>query len=546
MLYATMRQRKIHVKNPTTVIQHGINVDELILEFDDEWALMDAIIAVFTLKYSEKEETEEGDTTKTAFVSKEVTKKMLHTFGKPVMVPWECLAHTGRLMVSCTGYVEGQKVMTTMYPDSYWNVVQCGPVNAELSVEPTPTLYEQVVAAAGRAIAAADAALEAEAKLLQDKENGVFDGEDGKTPRFEIGNVQTGAAGSQAQVSMSGTDTEPVFNFVIPRGKAGPAATVEIVGADSLPNGSLPTVTETEGSTKGARKYRIGIPNGGKGDTGDQGPPGDAGTPGSPGKPGLPGFNIWSYAMVWLDPPSWDDYAQEMKLNKAEFEEYWLPEGYEIKVGDIVIVDANPVYTVTADNGTEVTLTKTLVSIKGEQGQPGVGIERIERTSGDGSPGTTDTYTIYLSDGNTHQFTVYNGKDGKDGEDPDVDLMGDPTAYYTPVVTQPNGTGSMVVEYVASQEEMPPVDPVEVELPVGPQGPKGDTGDVGPQGPKGDAGDTGAQGPKGDKGDKGDTGPAGADGKTPVKGVDYFTAEDKTELVNSVLAALPTWTGGSY
>lgn len=38
----------------------------------------------------------------------------------------------------------------------------------------------------------------------------------------------------------------------------------------------------------------------------------------------------------------------------------------------------------------------------------------------------------------------------------------------------------------------------------------------------------------------------GQDGKTPVKGEDYFTPEDKADMVSSVLAALPTWTGGSY
>jgi hypothetical protein len=38
----------------------------------------------------------------------------------------------------------------------------------------------------------------------------------------------------------------------------------------------------------------------------------------------------------------------------------------------------------------------------------------------------------------------------------------------------------------------------------------------------------------------------GEDGKTPVKGTDYFTADDKTEMVNLVLAALTTWNGGSY
>lgn len=48
------------------------------------------------------------------------------------------------------------------------------------------------------------------------------------------------------------------------------------------------------------------------------------------------------------------------------------------------------------------------------------------------------------------------------------------------------------------------------------------------------------------KGDKGDTGATGADGKTPVKGTDYWTAADKAEIVADTLAALPTWTGGNY
>lgn len=38
----------------------------------------------------------------------------------------------------------------------------------------------------------------------------------------------------------------------------------------------------------------------------------------------------------------------------------------------------------------------------------------------------------------------------------------------------------------------------------------------------------------------------GKDGKTPVKGQDYDTPEDRAEIVNSVLSELPKWTGGSY
>lgn len=41
-------------------------------------------------------------------------------------------------------------------------------------------------------------------------------------------------------------------------------------------------------------------------------------------------------------------------------------------------------------------------------------------------------------------------------------------------------------------------------------------------------------------------GSAGTDGKTPVKGTDYWTAADKQEIVNSVIAALPDGTEVSY
>lgn len=50
----------------------------------------------------------------------------------------------------------------------------------------------------------------------------------------------------------------------------------------------------------------------------------------------------------------------------------------------------------------------------------------------------------------------------------------------------------------------------------------------------------GAQGPQGPKGD------TGVPGKTPVKGTDYWTAADKQEIVNSVIAALPDGTEVSY
>ena len=68
----------------------------------------------------------------------------------------------------------------------------------------------------------------------------------------------------------------------------------------------------------------------------------------------------------------------------------------------------------------------------------------------------------------------------------------------------------------------------------GPAGPKGDTGPVGPKGDPGAPGKDGTVGPAGPAGAKGDTGAAG---KTPVRGVDYWTASDKSGIVQDTLAS---------
>lgn len=233
MLYATVRQRKIHVKNPVTVIQNGIGVDWLTLDMDEEWKDMTSIVCVFTLHYSVQEEQTETvekddgtteEVTKTVTVEKEIAKEVLHTFGEPVLVPWECLTETGNLSVSCTGYVGDEKVMTTMMPDSFWNVVQNGPVTGEVPLEATPSLYEQVLAAAGEAKTAAQAANAVAVALELARETGEFDG---VSPTVEIGTV---SSGTEAQVTNSGTPQKAVFNFVLPRGPQGPTGKTGATG----------------------------------------------------------------------------------------------------------------------------------------------------------------------------------------------------------------------------------------------------------------------------------------------------------------------------
>lgn len=50
-------------------------------------------------------------------------------------------------------------------------------------------------------------------------------------------------------------------------------------------------------------------------------------------------------------------------------------------------------------------------------GFPGVGVQSFELTSGNHAPGTTDTYTITLTDGRKQTISVYNGADGQGSGD---------------------------------------------------------------------------------------------------------------------------------
>lgn len=137
----------------------------------------------------------------------------------------------------------------------------------------------------------------------------------------------------------------------------------------------------------------------------------------------------------------------------------------------------------------------------------GGSISKIEQTTTSVEDGGINVWTATLTDGSTYQFEVRNGQRGEKGD-----------------------TG-----------EQGPQGPQGETGPQGPKGDKGDTGEVGPQGIQGEVGPQGPQGiqgPQGEQGEQGETGQAGADGYTPLKGTDYFTEEDKTELVNAVLASL--------
>lgn len=174
--------------------------------------------------------------------------------------------------------------------------------------------------------------------------------------------------------------------------------------------------------------------------------------------------------------------------------------------------------------------------------------------------GTGEPYDIYIYDGvgkkwvNNGPLQGAKGDTGPQGPKGDQGPQGEKGATGATGATGPQGPKGdafTYADFTAAQLAAltGPQGPKGDTGPTGPQGPTGATGatgETGPQGPQGEKGATGATGPKGPQGEKGATGATGPQGPKPVKGTDYWTAADKSAMVNDVLAALPVWNGGSY
>lgn len=217
-----------------------------------------------------------------------------------------------------------------------------------------------------------------------------------------------------------------------------------------------------------------------------------------------------------------------------------------------MIVDA-----ITLETGQPASVSKSLVDEivkltfglprgdKGETGDigaEGVGIVSITLTSGNHAPGTSDTYTITLSDDSTFEFLVYNGTNGAGAGD----FLADGTVPMTGALQMNNNRITGVAEPTQDSDAARKADLVASNITFGDgqtfqqkydsgelTGAKGDpgpaatieigtvtTGEAGTSATVTNSGTSSAavfnftipRGAKGDKGDKGDTGPAGADG----------------------------------
>lgn len=167
--------------------------------------------------------------------------------------------------------------------------------------------------------------------------------------------------------------------------------------------------------------------------------------------------------------------------------------------------------------------------VKGEKGDPGAQGEK-GATGAAGAPGADGITPTIGANGNWFLGSTDTGKPsrGEKGDKGDTGAQGEPGKDGRPgTAGAPGATGTTFTPSVSADGTLSwtndggKTNPASVNI----KGPQGE------QGPKGEPGATGPQGPA---------------GHTPVKGTDYWTAADQTSMVNDVLVALPTWSGGAY
>ena len=188
----------------------------------------------------------------------------------------------------------------------------------------------------------------------------------------------------------------------------------------------------------------------------------------------------------------------------------------------------------------------------GDKGDNGVGIQSVTQTTTSTEDGGKNIVTVTKTDGSKSTFAVMNGRKGKDGTG--VTILGSYESEDALKAAHPTGNAgdAYLIDgylYVWSVKDSAWKNVGKIQ---GPQGEPGSPGATGPAGSDGRDGTsvtiTNVSTSSEDGGSNvvtfsdgktmtvknGRKGKDGLDGKTPVAGVDYYTAADKAELVEEV------------
>ena len=289
-----------------------------------------------------------------------------------------------------------------------------------------------------------------------------------------------------------------------------------------------------------------------KGDTGATGAKGDKGDPGATGPQGITptiGENEnWYLGNVDTGKPSRGRQGEKGEKGETGATGATGPKGDTGPKGE------------TGPRGPQ--------GLQGIQGEPGKGLTIsgyyateqalaaavTNPTAGDAyGVGTAEPYDIYIYDGVTSAWVnngPLQGAKGEKGDKGDTGAQGEPGKDGRPGAAGAPGTDGITPTigangnwFLGSTDTGKPSRGEKgeqgVQGPQGEQGAKGETGAAGATGPEGPQGPKGEQGPQGEPGA---TGPQGPAGHTPVKGTDYFTAADKSEIAKAAaeLVSVPS------
>lgn len=143
--------------------------------------------------------------------------------GEPLLVPHEVTSIGGKTEFMVSGRTQERVIKSVIGTLNVMNTLNIATTPPQ---SPTPSEMEQVYDWLQEAVNIANS-------VRSDADNGVFDGEDGVTPVFSVGQVEKG---DEPELTITGTVLNPVLNFTLPKGdKGGTGATGE-TGATFIPD----------------------------------------------------------------------------------------------------------------------------------------------------------------------------------------------------------------------------------------------------------------------------------------------------------------------
>ena len=175
----------------------------------------------------------------------EITTQLLEN--DSCMVPPEALTDRGNVYFSVTGEKEGYRITTGVV-----SIFNAETIYGGEPSDPTPSQYDQIIAAVAESVSAAENAESIAKEIQQQAESGAFKGDqgekgekgdtgpqgepgaDGAAATVTVGSVTTGEPDTPASVTNSGTQNAAVLDFVIPQGVKGDKGDKGDTGAQGI------------------------------------------------------------------------------------------------------------------------------------------------------------------------------------------------------------------------------------------------------------------------------------------------------------------------